>query len=178
MAKDTGGVLPNAKHEVACQLRASGKTPEEAYAGAGYARDQGNARKFFLKPDIRRRVTELQQQSAAVVGISREFVVKNLVLNAEIAMGTVPVKIIRLKKKPRGEAADPEAAPETETIEITQRDAGAANRALELLGKEVGMFVERQETENHHYNISDEPMTEEEWEESFASDGIETPFKH
>jgi hypothetical protein len=37
-----------------------------------------------------------------------------------------------------------------------------ANKALELLGKELGMFVERFISDNTHHMIADEP-TEEEW---------------
>lgn len=39
----------------------------------------------------------------------------------------------------------------------------ASNKALELIGKEIGMFVERSENINTNYNISDEPLTDEEW---------------
>ncbi len=38
-----------------------------------------------------------------------------------------------------------------------------ANKALELLGKELGMFVDRSEVQQRLQVISDEPMTEEEW---------------
>ena len=31
-------------------------------------------------------------------------------------------------------------------VEVTAHDASAANRALELLGKEAGMFIDRRET--------------------------------
>jgi phage terminase small subunit len=43
-------------------------------------------------------------------------------------------------------------------------EMSAANRALELLGKELGMFVDRSEVQQRLQVISDEPMTEEEWE--------------
>jgi phage terminase small subunit len=39
-----------------------------------------------------------------------------------------------------------------------------ANKALELLGKELGMFVDRSEVQQRLQVISDEPMSEEEWE--------------
>jgi len=40
---------------------------------------------------------------------------------------------------------------------------------LELLGKEVGMFVDRTETRNVNYGISDQPMTPEEWIKKYSS---------
>jgi hypothetical protein len=39
----------------------------------------------------------------------------------------------------------------------------ASVRALELLGKELGMFVERHADVSAHYAISDKPMSLEEW---------------
>lgn len=46
----------------------------------------------------------------------------------------------------------------------------ASNKALELLGKEVGMFIERQVTENHNYHISDSPMSEDDWSDEYATE--------
>lgn len=39
----------------------------------------------------------------------------------------------------------------------------ASNRALELIGKELGMFVERSENVHVNVDITDEPATEDEW---------------
>lgn len=45
---------------------------------------------------------------------------------------------------------------------------GASNKALELIGKELGMFVDRSENVNHNYEISDSPPSEDEWAETHA----------
>jgi len=45
-----------------------------------------------------------------------------------------------------------------------------AIRAAELLGKELGMFVDRSESVNTNYNISDQPINEEEWASQFADE--------
>ena len=45
---------------------------------------------------------------------------------------------------------------------LTNKDA-ASVRALELLGKELGMFVDRHADVSAHYAISDKPMSLEEW---------------
>lgn len=50
-----------------------------------------------------------------------------------------------------------------------ESNPNASNKALELLGKELGMFVERTENLNTNYNISDEPMTDDEWAERHAT---------
>lgn len=42
-------------------------------------------------------------------------------------------------------------------------DYAPSNKALELLGKEIGMFVERTENVNINHDVSDKPLTEDEW---------------
>lgn len=39
----------------------------------------------------------------------------------------------------------------------------ASNTALSLIGKEIGMFVERTENININHDVTDEPATEDEW---------------
>jgi phage terminase small subunit len=73
------------------------------------------------------------QQLADKIVISREFVIDELLDN--------------LKRAKAGE----------------RFDGATANKAAELLGKEIGMFVERSENLNTHYGISDQPMSPEEW---------------
>jgi len=51
-----------------------------------------------------------------------------------------------------------------------ETNPAASNKALELIGKELGMFVERSENVNHNYNISDEPLSEDAWSERYASE--------
>lgn len=49
-----------------------------------------------------------------------------------------------------------------------QGDFAPANKAVELLGKELGMFVDRTENVNLNYDTSSEPLGEDEWSEQFA----------
>lgn len=44
-----------------------------------------------------------------------------------------------------------------------QGDIGPSNQALQLIGKEIGMFVERSENVNINHDVSDQPASEEEW---------------
>ncbi|MDO9364621.1 MAG: hypothetical protein Q7T60_16965 [Sphingopyxis sp.] len=44
-----------------------------------------------------------------------------------------------------------------------QGDIGPSNQALQLLGKEIGMFVDRSENVNINHDVSDRPASEEEW---------------
>jgi phage terminase small subunit len=56
------------------------------------------------------------------------------------------------------------------TIRVKLSDKQAA---LEKLGKHLGMFVDRSESKNTNvnYNISAEPLTEDEWERQYAGVG-------
>ena len=49
-------------------------------------------------------------------------------------------------------------------------NGSVANRALELLGKELGMFVEHSENRNVNYTVSPEmpEMTPEEWKAEYC----------
>jgi hypothetical protein len=73
-------------------------------------------------------VEELQAAAAAKTVLSRQWVIERLVENVERAMQAVPV-------------LDHDGNP---TGEYTY-EGNVANRALELLGKEIGMFVGRRE---------------------------------
>jgi hypothetical protein len=48
-------------------------------------------------------------------------------------------------------------------------DGAVANRALELLGKELGMFVDKHELDQTVKVISDEPMTSDEWQRRYEA---------
>lgn len=47
-------------------------------------------------------------------------------------------------------------------------DFGPSNQALNLIGKELGMFVERSENVNINHDVSDQPLSEDEWEAQHA----------
>ena len=65
--------------------------------------------------------------------------------NARIAMGEETVKLTL--RKPNSRKGGEEDAGATETLELSDRDAQAANKALELLGKtaELRMWVDQVE---------------------------------
>jgi phage terminase small subunit len=72
------------------------------------------------------RINELRSQVAKIVVLDRAWVVDRLMRNVRIAMGEEKITV----------AIRPKAAPDTVVeLEITDRDASAANKALELLGK-------------------------------------------
>jgi phage terminase small subunit len=121
--------LENARHEKFCQERVAGKTIDEAYEAAGYKRNPGNAGRLNNNEHIQSRITELQSIAAEKAGLSKEWVLERLMTVAERCMQAEAVK--DHKGKPTGEY---------------KFDASGANRALELLGKEQGMFKQQVES--------------------------------
>ncbi|MCC7273695.1 MAG: terminase small subunit, partial [Alphaproteobacteria bacterium] len=128
--------LPSIRHERFARRVAGGATPADAYVEAGYSPRNGTvatsaANRLLTTPDVAARVAEIKAeiegaaQKAAIV--SREWVLARLRENVERAMQAVPV--IR-DGEPTGEY---------------RYDGAVANRGLELLGKELGMFHERVE---------------------------------
>jgi hypothetical protein len=132
-----------AKHEKFAQFLADGLPQGEAYVKAGFkAKTPGNARASasqLLKKNcnILQRVADIldsrvkadRQATAKAVeatGTGKEWVLEQLRENVVIAKAAVPV--LNSKGEPTGEY---------------QTNLNAANRALELIGKEQGMFNDR-----------------------------------
>lgn len=89
---------------------------------------------LLKNPKVAERVSKLRAELAAKTTLSRAWVLENLMEHATVCLGKKRVKIARASKD--GDVHE---------VEITAHDASAANRALELLGKEAGMFVDRRE---------------------------------
>ena len=125
-------ILRNPRHEQFAQLVVSGKTPSAAYVYAGFSKAgaSASATRLLKSANVRARVEELQatvsQAAITRASVDRQYVVAALKENAERALQREPVR------DSRG----------NETGEYVYAGA-VANRALELLGKELGMFVDR-----------------------------------
>lgn len=145
--------LDNARHEAFAQGMASGKTLGQALEAAGYQPNPSAGTRLLKNVKVSERIAFLKQRIAdnreeALKAISqkealtREWVIDNLMKNAMICMGAL--------------------------IKPDNHEAPGANKALELLGKEIGMFVERTENLNSNYTIADKPMSEDDWLEEHA----------
>jgi len=125
-------VLSNPKHEKYAQELAKGKSQADAYEAAGYKGDRTAASRLATNVNIQARVAELQEKVAGRVvertSISKEWVIERLIENANRAMQAEAVK-----------------TKDGETIGEYAYQGNVANRALELLGKELGMFIDRKE---------------------------------
>jgi phage terminase small subunit len=120
--------LTNPRHERFAHELALGKSARDAYELAGYSRNTGNCIRLKANESIRARVAELQAEAAELVGLTRAWVLGRLMENVNRSMQYEAV-------------TDREGAP---TGEFAYQGA-VANRGLELLGKDIGMFVDRQE---------------------------------
>lgn len=150
--------LQNARHERFAQELAKGKSATEAYADAGYRPNSGNAATLKADQSISTRVAELideraemhraaTEKAAERLSIDREWVLATLVENVNRAMQAVEVK------DHKG----------TGTGEY-KYEGSVANAALNLIGKELGMFIDRSENVNHNHDVSGDLPTEDEWE--------------
>lgn len=107
--------LKNHRRERFAQGLAKGLTAVDAYARAGYKRDDGAASRMIRKPDVVARLAEIQERAATRVEIDKAWIMDKLRHNAETCLHG-------------GQ---------------DERNPTAANRALELLGKELGMFKDK-----------------------------------
>lgn len=132
--------LSKYKHERFAQLLARGLAPADAYTAAGYSASTrtiavNSASRLMSNNDIRNRVTELQADTArSTARLNREFVLEALISNLSMAMGKSPISLIKYEKD-KG----------WHSVEGYQYDGASAVRTLELLGKELSMFVDRKE---------------------------------
>lgn len=149
-------MLSNAQWEKFALGVAQGMDIGLAYEAAGY-KAKGNAAqvngcRLLKRKEISSRIEELQQRRVEVTqakdALDRQWVIERLMRNARIALGEEKVT---LTAKDGGDKT------------VVARDAAAANQALNLLGKELGMFVDRSESTHVVRDISNEPVTEDEW---------------
>lgn len=122
-------LLDNPRQERFAQCLAKGKTQADAYEEAGYRPNDGGASRLAGNVKVKTRVAELAERAANRVEVSKSWVMERLMRNAQMCLGEAPM-------------VTPGDDEEAETVEY-KRDPAAANTALQLLGKELGMFVDR-----------------------------------
>ena len=135
-------LLGNAKHERLAQALAAGKNAVDAYECAGYRRNRGHASTLRKNPKLLKRVDEILetrgqiQERGALAAIERVRLTRNSIMDMLLA--------------------DRELARKN-------GQSSAAIRATELLGKELGMFVDRSDN-RHRVEKRFSDMTPEEQE--------------
>jgi phage terminase small subunit len=138
-------VLANQRHEIFAKQVVAGKTAAESYRIAGYkcgtAQSTYAASSTLLRhPQVAQRIAELKERAAQRTVVDRSYVLDKLRENMERAMQAEPVR--GPDGKERGEY---------------QYAGAVANRALELLGKELGMFIDRSEGKLTITSVADLP---------------------
>lgn len=116
--------LSNSRHELFAQEMAKGKTLEEAHTAAGYSGNRKAAWPLSRRLDITGRVEELLSQRAQIETEATQQAVQ--------ATGLTKAWVIQQAKDVYVEACK-------------DRQHQPALKALELLGREVGAFIERKE---------------------------------
>jgi phage terminase small subunit len=129
--------LDNPQHEIFAQQIFQGVSQRDAYKAAGYvtksvAAADASASRLLSHVKVAARIQELQTAASARAveksAVSKAWVIAKLVENVERAMTAEPVR--DAQGNPTGEF---------------KYNGNVANRALELIGKEQGMFVDRKE---------------------------------
>lgn len=139
---DGSKTLPNHRHELYSQELAKGYSAEKAYIAAGYRPSKANSHTLRNKKDIQARVAHLLAERERLHGqstakaiestaLTKAWVIENLRENALKALGKMPVNVMITEGQPP-------------VMEYQYHPTGA-NRALELLGREMQMFIERVE---------------------------------
>ena len=136
-----------AKQQKFVELVLAGSNQSDAYRTAYNAKNMSEkslwvtACKLRANSKVALRLREIQLRAAQKVDLDRSWVIRKLMQNAEVCLADRTVKLILRKRGQPGQ----EGNNETETIEVHRHNPDAANKALELLGKEIGMFIERSE---------------------------------
>lgn len=120
--------LKNQRWEAFAVGLAKGLTGDQAYQDAGYQENRGNAARLKANESVRARVAELSQDIARKATVDQAWVVDTLVENVNRAMQAEAVR-------------DHEGNPTGEY----RYEGSVANRGLELVGKHLGMFVDKAE---------------------------------
>lgn len=144
-------VLENARQERFAQLLAAGKTATAAYVEAGYKPDDGASSRLSGK--VRERVAELLSRAGDRVEITKARVIRELALLAFSDLKEfADWNESGVTWKPSDKLTDKQSRA-LASIKQTMNEHGGTTelklydkqRALELLGKELGMFTGKEE---------------------------------
>jgi phage terminase small subunit len=130
-------ILKNTKHEQFAHGVAKGLSATQAYLDAGFAENgaRANAARLIAKDNVSARIEEIkaniEKVAEAKVGVSKAWVLEKLQQNLERALQEIAV--LDREGNPTGEY---------------KYEGNVANKALELIGKELGMFKDRIVPEN------------------------------
>lgn len=125
----------NNKHELFCQEYIVDYNATQAAIRAGYSKKTAGAiaSNLLRKVNILARVKELQKEQTARLAVTQDWVVQQLVDVVKKSKDPEPVMKWDSEEKKMVESG------------VYEYDSRGATRALELLGKHLGMYVDRLE---------------------------------
>lgn len=137
------------RDETFAQALADGKTAGEAYQLAGYSGGAANARRKKASPAIKARLAAILSQRQAIQTEVAVGLAAKIVVTREFVIDVLTRNIDEAREK---------------------GDLGAVNKAAELLGKDIGMFVER--SVNINVNTDLNRLSDAEILDLLASEGV------
>jgi phage terminase small subunit len=128
-------ILRNPKWERFAQELAGGKTAGQAYELAGFSPNPANAWRLHQREEVRKRIDEVldQKQRAA----------DKAVANAAERVGVDEAWVLRNLRR-------------NAVMAMRAGDRAAAAKSIELIGKHLGMFIERRQIDIAYVDDSDE----------------------
>ena len=129
------GVLAHPRHETFAQAVASGASIIDAFEKAGYPRRRGNASRLRTNERVSARIAELVAQRTAET--------QRQALSAAEKAGVDAFWVMRTLRR-------------NSVMAARRGDTAASNRAAELIGKHIGMFIEKKQIEISYIDDADE----------------------
>lgn len=131
-------VLDNSRHELFAQEIAKGATQIEAYVKAGYEPIEPNASRLIRNAKVSARIAEIKAAAAERVEIDEAYVLSTIKDTVERCKQAEPVR------DRKGEIVLTET-PDGSVAPAYVFNAPSVLKGAELLGKHLGMFVEKHE---------------------------------
>jgi hypothetical protein len=131
----TMGILLSQRQEAFCQAVAKGETVAKAYAIAGYPPSKGNAYRLRLRERVTARIDELLAARTAEA--------QRQALTAAEKAGLDHLWVLRTLRR-------------NSVMAARRGDQAASNRATELIGKHLGMFIDKKQIDISVIDDSDE----------------------
>ena len=186
-------VLSNPRHELFAQERAKGRSATQAYVAAGYEADRHHAARLATNGHIQDRIEELLAAGARRAEVTVERTLREY---ARIGFSDIRNAVNWNAMTSHTGEEDEDGIPQTVTVnevalvgsdeidfdtaraiaEISQtKDGGLKVKfhdkkgALDSIARHLGMFVDRSEVTQTIRDITDEPVTESDWNEQHVT---------
>lgn len=113
---------------------------------------RSGAKRLMAMPLVGAAINERMKRRRELIELDEKWVLDRLRQMVERCMQAEPVR--DAKGEPTGEF---------------KFDSSGANRALELIGKHFAMFTDKIDATVEHKDITDEPMTDEQWTHQYTT---------